>query len=197
MLVVMNIFQAIGFLASETGCPPCCPAAGHRSRTVCYTPFHHAGFYSRRAYLQPLCRSNGAKWQIVLSCLTTVIFGSLFAFQSNPAAAYCLRLFYYHWSNARLTYSYQSYQSGDFPHPNRRERSAFCYSFSRLSTVFSSIIIGLILQYSMAQRRSLPLLLDQYAELLCSPLVFLVPTRAVSTRKYLITVTNKMPSHNL
>ncbi len=37
-----------------------------------------------------------------------------------------------------------------FPTHIRARAVGFCYSFSRLSTVFSSIIIGLILQYSGA-----------------------------------------------
>lgn len=65
----------------------------------------------------------------------------------QPTAAHCLRLFIT-WSNAWLTYSYHSYQSEIFPTRIRARAVGFCYSFSRLSTVFSSIIIGLILQYS-------------------------------------------------
>ncbi|WP_241165569.1 MFS transporter, partial [Serratia marcescens] len=44
-------------------------------------------------------------------------------------------------------YSYHSYQSEIFPTHIRARAVGFCYSFSRLSTVFSSIIIGIILQY--------------------------------------------------
>lgn len=86
------------------------------------------------------------KWQIVLSCLVTVIFGSLFALQNNPLWL-ILCGFFITWSNAWLTYSYHSYQSEIFPTHIRARAVGFCYSFSRLSTVFSSIIIGIILQY--------------------------------------------------
>lgn len=53
----------------------------------------------------------------------------------------------HHLVNAWLTYSYHSYQSEIFPTHIRARAVGFCYSFSRLSTVFSSIIIGIILQY--------------------------------------------------
>ena len=86
------------------------------------------------------------KWQIVLSCLVTVIFGSLFAWQSNPLWLVLCGIFIT-WSNAWLTYSYHSYQSEVFPTFIRARAVGFCYSFSRLSTAFSSIIIGVILQY--------------------------------------------------
>ena len=78
-----------------------------------------------------------------------MVFGTLFAMQSNPAWL-ILCGFFITWSNAWLTYSYHSYQSEVFPTHIRARAVGFCYSFSRLSTVFSSIIIGLILQYSGA-----------------------------------------------
>ena len=133
------------------------------------------------------------KWQIVLSCLTTVIFGSLFAFQSNPllliACGFLLP------SNARLTYSYHSYQSEIFPTRIRARAVGFCYSFSRLSTVFSSIIIGLILQYSGSTAVIAFIVISMLIVMLTIG-IFGPNTRGID-RKYLITVTNKMPSHNL
>lgn len=71
----------------------------------------------------------------------------MFALQSNPLLLIACG-FFITWSNAWLTYSYHSYQSEIFPTRIRARAVGFCYSFSRLSTVFSSIIIGLILQYS-------------------------------------------------
>ena len=64
------------------------------------------------------------KWQIVLSCLVTVIFGSLFALQNNPLWL-ILCGFFITWSNAWLTYSYHSYQSEIFPDPHPRPRRRF------------------------------------------------------------------------
>ncbi|MGP4131068.1 MFS transporter [Pantoea tagorei] len=90
------------------------------------------------------------KWQIVLSCLMTVVFGTLFAFQTNPVLL-ILCGFLITYSNAWLTFSYHAYQTEIFPTHIRARAVGFCYSFSRLSTVFSSILIGMILQYVGSQ----------------------------------------------
>jgi putative MFS transporter len=49
--------------------------------------------------------------------------------------------------NAWLSFSYHSYQSELFPTNIRARAVGFCYSFSRLSTVFSSLLIGLFLDH--------------------------------------------------
>ncbi len=86
------------------------------------------------------------KWQIVLSSLMTVVFGTLFAFQTQPLwLIVCGFLITY--SNAWLTISYHAYQTEIFPTAIRARGVGFCYSFSRLSTALSSIVIGLILQH--------------------------------------------------
>ena len=80
----------------------------------------------------------------------TVVFGTLFALLNNPVLLIiCGFLITY--SNAWLTFSYHAYQTEIFPTHIRARAVGFCYSFSRLSTVFSSILIGLILQYAGSQ----------------------------------------------
>lgn len=148
MLVVMNIFQAIGFFGFGNWLPALLSGSG----TSVTNSLLYAFFITLAYPLGALICSRYAhrmenKWQIVFSCLTTVIFGSMFALQNNPLLL-VLCGFFITWSNAWLTYSYHSYQSEIFPTRIRARAVGFCYSFSRLSTVFSSIIIGLILQYS-------------------------------------------------
>ncbi len=148
MLSVMNFFQAIGFFGFGNWLPAL--LAG-RGTTITHSLLY--AFFITLAYpLGSLLSSLYAdkmenKWQIVLSCLMTVIFGSLFAVQNNPLLL-ILCGFFVTWSNAWLTYSYHSYQSEIFPTFIRARAVGFCYSFSRLSTVFSSIIIGLLLQHT-------------------------------------------------
>lgn len=150
MLVVMNFFQAIGFFGFGNWLPALLSGKG---ASVTHSLLY--AFFITLAYpLGALICSRYAdrmenKWQIVLSCLTTVVFGTLFAVQTNPVWL-VLCGFFITWSNAWLTYSYHSYQSEVFPTHIRARAVGFCYSFSRLSTVFSSLIIGLILQYSGA-----------------------------------------------
>jgi amino acid transporter len=87
------------------------------------------------------------KWQIVLSALMTVIFGTLFALQNSPILLVICG-FMITWSNAWLTISYHAYQAEVFPTHIRARAVGFCYSFSRLSTAVTSILIGIILQYA-------------------------------------------------
>ncbi len=151
MLIVMNIFQAIGFFGFGNWLPALLSGKG---TTITHSLLY--AFFITLAYpLGSLICSRYAdkienKWQIVLSSLMTVVFGILFALQNNPLMLIvCGFLITY--SNAWLTFSYHAYQAEVFPTHIRARAVGFCYSFSRLSTVFSSILIGLILQYAGAQ----------------------------------------------
>ncbi|MBU9820205.1 MFS transporter [Rahnella sp. BCC 1045] len=151
MLTVMNFFQAIGFFGFGNWLPALLSGKG---TTVTHSLLY--AFFITLAYpLGSLICSRYAdkienKWQIVLSSLMTVIFGTLFAFQTHPVMlVICGFLITY--SNAWLTFSYHAYQTEVFPTHIRARAVGFCYSFSRLSTVFSSILIGLILQYAGTQ----------------------------------------------
>jgi putative MFS transporter len=148
MLVVMNFFQAIGFFGFGNWLPALLSGSG---TTVTHSLLY--AFFITLAYpLGSLISSRYAdklenKWQIVLSSLMTVVFGTLFAFQIQPLMLIACG-FLITWSNAWLTFSYHAYQTEIFPTHIRARAVGFCYSFSRLSTVFSSILIGVILQYA-------------------------------------------------
>lgn len=151
MLVVMNFFQAIGFFGFGNWLPALLSGKG---ATVTHSLLY--AFFITLAYpLGSLICSRYAdklenKWQIVLSSLMTVVFGTLFALATNPVLVIiCGFLITY--SNAWLTFSYHAYQTEIFPTHIRARAVGFCYSFSRLSTVFSSILIGIILQYAGSQ----------------------------------------------
>lgn len=147
MLVVMNFFQAIGFFGFGNWLPALLSGKGASvTHSLLYAFFITLAYPLGSLLCSFYADKMENKWQIVLSCLVTVIFGSLFALQNNPLWL-ILCGFFITWSNAWLTYSYHSYQSEIFPTHIRARAVGFCYSFSRLSTVFSSIIIGIILQY--------------------------------------------------
>ncbi len=136
MLVVMNFFQAIGFFGFGNWLPALLSGKGASvTHSLLYAFFITLAYPLGSLLCSFYADKMENKWQIVLSCLVTVIFGSLFALQ-NPAGF---------WQLAPATY--HSYQSEIFPTHIRARAVGFCYSFSRLSTVFSSIIIGIILQY--------------------------------------------------
>ncbi|WP_294912478.1 MFS transporter [Tatumella sp. UBA2305] len=151
MLVVMNFFQAIGFFGFGNWLPALLSGKG---TTLTHSLLY--AFFITLAYpLGSLICSRYAdkienKWQIVLACLMTVVFGTLFALVTQPLLLIVCG-FLVTYSNAWLTYSYHAYQTEIFPTHIRARAVGFCYSFSRLSTVFSSIMIGLILQYAGSQ----------------------------------------------
>ena len=151
MLVVMNVFQAIGFFGFGNWLPALLSGKG---ATVTHSLLY--AFFITLAYpLGSLICSRYAdklenKWQIVLSALMTVVFGTLFALSNSPLLMVACG-FLITCSNAWLTFSYHAYQTEIFPTHIRARAVGFCYSFSRLSTAFSSLLIGVILQYAGSQ----------------------------------------------
>ncbi|KKW49767.1 MFS transporter [Pantoea ananatis] len=148
MLVIMNFFQAIGFYGFGNWLPALLSGQG--------TSITHSllyAFFITLAYPigSLICGSFTSllenKWQIVLSSLMTVVFGTLFALQTNPVLLVICG-FLITFSNAWLTCSYHAYQTEIFPTAIRARAVGFCYSFSRLSTAFSSLLIGVILQHT-------------------------------------------------
>jgi len=143
MLMTMNFFQAIGFFGFGNWLPALLSGKG---TSVTHSLLY--AFFITLAYpLGSLICSRYAdkienKWQIVLSSLMTVIFGTLFAFQTSAIMLIVCGFL--------ITYS-NAYQTEVFPTHIRARAVGFCYSFSRLSTVFSSIMIGFILQYAGTQ----------------------------------------------
>ncbi len=147
MLIVFNIFQAIGFFGFGNWLPALLSGQG-----VSITHSLGYAFVITLAYpLGPLLFVRIAnrfenKWQIVGSALGTMLFGTLFAFQTNPVGLIVCGVMIT-FCNAWLTFSYHSYQSEMFPTHIRARAVGFCYSFSRLSTVFSSLMIGFFLEH--------------------------------------------------
>lgn len=145
MLMTMNFFQAIGFFGFGNWLPTLLAGQG-----ASFTHSLQYAFLITLAYpLGCLVCSRFAdrlenKWQIVASSLMTVIFGTLFALSHMPwLMVFCG--FAITWSNAWLTISYHAYQAEIFPTAIRARAVGFCYSFSRLSTALTSLMIGLIL----------------------------------------------------
>jgi MFS transporter, putative metabolite:H+ symporter len=85
------------------------------------------------------------KWQVVGSACCIGAFGMLFSFQT---AMPLLILFgvLITLSNNVLSYSFHNYQAELYPARVRARAVGFTYSFSRISAVFASFIIGFFLQ---------------------------------------------------
>ena len=147
MLIVFHVFQAIGFFGFGNWLPALLSGQG-----VSVTHSLGYAFIITLAYpLGPLLFVKFAnrfenKWQIVGSALGAMIFGTLFAQQTSPVGlVFCGVMITF--CNAWLSFSYHSYQSELFPTNIRARAVGFCYSFSRLSTVFSSLLIGFFLDH--------------------------------------------------
>ena len=145
MLAVFNFFQTIGFYGFGNWVPALLAAQG--------TSFTKSGQYAAIIAiifpLGPLACSLIAdrierKWQIVAAACGTAAFGLLFAQQSEPALLILFGVLITT-SNNLLSYSYHAYQAELFPTRVRARAVGFVYSFSRLSTVFTSFMIAFFL----------------------------------------------------
>jgi putative MFS transporter len=145
MLVVFNIFQAIGFYGFGNWAPTLIAAQGHSvPKSVGY-----AAAIALAYPLAPLACTLIAdrferKYLIMAAALATALLGMAFAGQKAPAAiitlGVCLTL-----SNNLLSFSYHAYQAELYPTRIRASAVGFVYAWSRLSTVFSSFMIAALL----------------------------------------------------
>ena len=84
------------------------------------------------------------KWQLVAAACCVGVFGLLFSMQTEME----LLIFFgvmITLSNNVLSYAFHGYQTELFPTRIRARAVGFTYSFSRISTVFASFIIGFFL----------------------------------------------------
>jgi len=86
------------------------------------------------------------KWQIVGAACGTAICGLLFWRSGSTVPLLILFGVLITFSNNLLSYAYHAYQAELFPTRVRARAVGFVYSFSRLSTVFTSFMIGFFLQ---------------------------------------------------
>jgi putative MFS transporter len=85
------------------------------------------------------------KWQLVGAACCIGVFGVLFSYQGTMALLIACGVLIT-LSNNVLSYSFHGYQTELFPTRVRARAVGFTYSFSRISTVFASFIIGFFLQ---------------------------------------------------
>jgi putative MFS transporter len=83
------------------------------------------------------------KWQLAGAAVCIGVFGVLFSQQSTMPLLILFGVLIT-LSNNVLSYSFHSYQSELFPTRVRARAVGFTYSFSRISTVFASFIIGFV-----------------------------------------------------
>ena len=145
LLVVLNAFQAVGFYGFTNWAPTFLASRGvHFAESLQY------GFIIAIAYpIGPVIWSTIAerferKWLVVFAAAGTGLLGLAFSAVSAPLALIALGVAI-NFSNNLLSFSYHTYQAELYPTRVRATAVGFVYSWSRLSTVFSSYVIAWLL----------------------------------------------------
>jgi putative MFS transporter len=146
ILAVFNFFQTIGVFGFGNWIPALLVSQGASVMHSLQYSFIIAIAYP----IGPLIWSNVAdrferKWLIVCGALGIAVFGLLFSVQASALYIITIGVFI-QLSNTLLTSTYHAYQAELFPTRIRARAVGFVYSMSRLSNVFTSLMIGFFLQ---------------------------------------------------
>ena len=146
MLTVFHLFQAIAFYGFGNWLPALVNAQNHNAPRSAQVSF----LITLAFPIGPLLWSTIAeryerKWQIVGAAVGTAVFGLLFATHTTPPGLVVLGIVIT-LMNSLLGYSSHAYQAELFPTLIRARAVGFVYSWGRLSTAFTSLIIGFLFQ---------------------------------------------------
>jgi putative MFS transporter len=146
MLILLNVFQAIGFFGFNNWVPALMESQGASFVKSLQYSFIVATLFPTTALACALFADRmERKWQIVIAAACAAVVGLAFSRQTSAAGLIgfggLLTV-----SNVLLSYAYHAYQSELYPTAMRARAGGFVYSFSRLATVFSSFIIAFLLQ---------------------------------------------------
>jgi putative MFS transporter len=142
MLVVFNIFQAIGFYGFGNWAPTLIAAQGQ-------SVVHSLAYSAAIALAYPLgplvCAAFADRFErkhlIIAAALVTAVVGVAFAGQRAGRAIIALGITLTV-SNNLLSFAYYAYHAELYPTRIRASAVGFVYAWSRLSTVVSSFIIA-------------------------------------------------------
>jgi putative MFS transporter len=148
MLIVFHLFQTVGFYGFSNWVPTLLIARG----IAVTSSLRYTFIIAIAAPFGPLFTAAIAdrlerKWQIVLAAFAIAVCGLLFARMNSAAPlivfGVCLTL-----ANNILSFSGHAYQTELYPTRIRARAVGFVYSWSRISVVFSSFVIGFVLEHS-------------------------------------------------
>jgi putative MFS transporter len=146
MLMVFNFFQTIGFYGFGNWVPALLASMGATVTKSLRYSFIIALVYPIGPLLcVAIADKFERKWQIVAAAIGTAAFGLLFAQHTGSAWLITFGILIT-LSNNLLSYSYHAYQAELFPTRIRASAVGFVYSWSRLSTIFTSFLIAFFLQ---------------------------------------------------
>src|SRR6185437_2242389 len=142
VLAVLNFFQTIGFYGFGNWDPKLISGQGVSiADSLLYSAIIAVAFPLGPFIFTLFADRFERKWQIVLAALGTAVFGGLFTLQR---AAWTIIAFgvLITMSNNMMSYAFHAYQAEVFPTRVRARGVGFVYSFSRLSTIFSSFLVA-------------------------------------------------------
>lgn len=146
MLIVFNFFQTIAFYGFGNWVPAIMASKGANITNSLQYSAIIAVMYPIGPLLCTLFADRfERKWQIVAAAIGTATFGLLFSLQSATAALISLGMLIT-LSNNLLSYAFHAYQAELFPTRIRARAIGFVYSWSRLSTMFTSFMIAFFLE---------------------------------------------------
>jgi MFS transporter, putative metabolite:H+ symporter len=148
MLIIFNLFQTVGFYGFSNWVPTLLIKRG----IAITSSLEYTFIIAIAAPFGPLAAAAIAdqverKWQIVAAAAAIGISGILFGQMTAPG----LLIFFgvlLTLSNNILSFSCHAYQAELYPTRIRALAVGYVYSFSRISVVFSSFVIGFVLDRS-------------------------------------------------
>jgi putative MFS transporter len=146
MLVVFNFFQTIGFYGFGNWVPALMASNGANiTNSLQYSAVIALMYPIGPLLCMAIADKFERKWQIVGAAIGTASFGLLFAQQTSTAGLIAFGMLIT-LSNNLLSYSYHAYQAELFPTRIRARAIGFVYSWSRLSTIFTSFMVAFFLE---------------------------------------------------
>jgi MFS transporter, putative metabolite:H+ symporter len=146
MLVVVNLFQTIGYYGFVSWIPTLLIAKGILvTRSLEYTFLIVLLYPIAPLVVMLFADKFERKWQLVLSCISVALIGVAFSRLDVPAyliAAGCLQTLAVNWMSTIV----HTYQAELFPTSIRAGAVGFVYSWSRLSSIFVGFFIAFFLR---------------------------------------------------
>ena len=146
MLMVFNFFQTAGYYGFASWVPTLLIAAG----VTTTNSLQYSFIIAIAAPVGPLLAMRIAdkferKWQIVAAALCIGVFGLLFSRQRDASLLIVFGVLLT-CSNNWMSMAFHAYQPELFPTRVRAQAVGFVYSWSRLSAIFTSFLIGFFLR---------------------------------------------------
>jgi putative MFS transporter len=146
ILAVFNFFQTIGVFGFGNWVPALLVSQGASVMHSLQYSFIIAIAYPAGPLLwSTIADRFERKFLIVSGALGIAVFGLLFSVQAGALYIICIGVLI-QLSNTLLTSTYHAYQAELYPTGIRARAVGFVYSMSRLSTVFTSLMIGFFLE---------------------------------------------------